>query len=631
MPIVDDLKEAAATQGYGAPATWAAVAGKACERHGCRAKEAGGGGPGSLRPRDWVPTAASSFDGYFARRQDCESPSRECGPHASAGAGKMRAIDFEGTSAPPARGRTSRFILTFALAVSGCGDVRLVDPDAELKSRLMVVRAVAYSLEGDARSYLRVEVSSRSGLDGARLFAIEDESVFELPLGGQVRAPCGADSTCFELILGPDILLETKQIRMEVPGLALVREGLLRHRALGAYQVDAAAQVGNDHLEIQLVADPIGQELSGEGIVEGRAPFERRFEVSVEPGPCDGRAAGAWIPLRTLPDAVPVTFDDTQLACLSLRPVRPQEGPPVASRTVMARAVVRAFRHVYTPPSTPSPLAFSVLFDLQIPSPSRCRLTQDTFIETVQRAALRISDEDRRGAPVVRLPSVQIARSEGEPCRQLADRRIDAVSVANELITSLHREIGIQEPARILLIYATNLNLPLPRGLLDDIEQLAHLVAPSFIVSIGPEGVINSLASEASIPWVSTFEPAFEDAIAGLLGQAWPFVSVTHSLGTVIPLGDEATIQNLQGWRLCAPLPNVSPVGTLLNAETYAPTGPGPAYTVELPEQRLVASRIYRPPTVEVRWEGCFGLCERPGPGQPEDSSWLEQNTCTLP
>lgn len=512
--------------------------------------------------------------------------------------------------------------------------MRFVDPDAALKARLRVLSARRFAVDGDPRTYLRVVVGARAGLKTARLRArTESGDRALLPLGGQTRAPCRTDATCFEIVAGPGLLPPaTDAVELEVPALGHRSSGPLTQARLGPYAIEAEAIEANETLRVRMTRDPIAERLADEP-AEGAPPFARGFEAAVAPGPCGAAARGPWREVEGFPADVDAALDAGGRGCVAVRPRRPPGGPAVALRTVRARALVQRFRHVYQPPEVAAPLVWLVLFDLELPSPSRCRRAQEALRDAVDRIAREIAAEERRPPPALGLSPVEIAVDDGVPCRQPEGRSFDPEAVARRAAQELEAASLPASEVRLLLIYATNLAARSPGvvNVLVDLEDAlaARGLGGSYLVAVGPEIAVTGVGAEGRIPWVSTLEPAFADALFEVLGRAWPFRSVGLGERAVVPLTDASSARAIEAFRICDASADVEPLGARVGTRAYRPVDGAPAYRVRLPPQRLVESAAFERPIVEVTWESCRGLCDRPAPGRPRSSTWLaEEGSC---
>lgn len=483
-----------------------------------------------------------------------------------------------------------------------------------------------FSVAGDDRLYLRIQVLATEARPDLRLALVGRTGTLAVPSASVTQAPCGP-FWCVDAVIPPQTAGPFQEVELQVPGLALQTRTSLQSQTLARVQLRAEVINGNEQVSLQ-VQDSLTEALALEGGFFGRP---RPFEVALAPGACGPEGVADWVLVAGWPSRQPVRFDPIdKLACARARPAGLPEGPAVAAETIAARARIARFRHVYIPPTRAAPLSLALLLDLEIPNPARCRTTLAAVADTFEGQAQTIAEQDRRGAPVLRLRSVQIAEVGGQGCRQSSDRRFDAAAVAAAWAAELQARTG-GEATRLAVIYVTNLALPAPpsfRALLGDLLEALETQhgLPNFFMAMGPELALDGLPFGATTPWISTLEPSFPDAVAGLLGRVFPFESLDHTSATEIPLLRTGEGRDLIAWRPCSSTFGIEPLGTRLGPDTYAPRGDGPVYRVPLPEQSLVPSPIFRAPVVEVEWEGCFELCDRAS--APGRSSWLEGGRC---
>mgnify|MGYP006293523925 CR=1 FL=1 len=495
-------------------------------------------------------------------------------------------------------------------------------------------RARAFSVVDDPRVYLRAEVGARIDPRETRWWALTGaQERLALPEDLRTSGPCGEGRQCFEWVLGPKALDGAREVGFTVAALDHESSARLERVAAGGYELDVELLDENRRARIRLSADPLDAALLDEPSAPGRPPFPRSYEVAMRPGPCSAPFDEAdYAEAAPLPVEVEPRFDDEALACFGLRPVRPRPGPAVATRTVPARAIARRFAHTYLPPVVSAPLVFLPVFDVEIPNPERCQQTQEALEAAVRSVALDITRADRQGAPVLGLAPIQVARADGVACRQTSGRRFDGAAEAMARRSAL-AEAGLDpDGVRVLVLYAYNLPLPVPPGLRLDLRALLEALGPpgerAYLVTLGDEGVLSELDPDGRLAWTSTLEPTFRDRLDPVLSDAWPFQTVLHDEATVVPMTDGAGAAGLSAFRICRSRPTVLPLGVDLGDRAFDPGREGPAYRVALPEQRLIPARSLTRASVEVEWEGCYALCERPGPGRTAGISWLREDSC---
>ncbi len=545
--------------------------------------------------------------------------------------------------------RAFNYLSALSLTLAACSPVYFVDPDRTLKEGLKIVEAVHLRPVSDQRIYLHLRVATREGAELIRFRWSNSSGTFDIPQEAIIdQQTCGQKERCFSVVMPPNGSHSPQMITLLAPTIGHQHEASVQTISLPAHRVSGEAEGENGQMRIYL-EDPIRawfsepEEVSvgpeEEAPTELRLLFPRKFEVKLSKGPCGDSSAPQttpWTEIESFPAVQPAEYDGSPFmrACVQLRPQAPESGPIVAEASVPARAVVRNYRHVYSPPVEVAPLAFLVLYDLELTNSARCKDVQDQLADMIETAAQRISAEDRRGAPVVKLPPVQIAQDQGVSCRQTNRRDFDGAQLAERAMLELQQRFPGQQ-TKILVVYVTNLDLALPiqlsrsllrfQSTLDDAgEAQAHVIA------IGPEETVLDLSPDQQIPWLATIDPSFPTILAGTLGAVWPFQTAVHTPGTVVPLSQAGQQQAFQAYRLC----KSSEGGLRLlgidapGGYSFEPPEYGPAYQVNLPTPRLETSGTFIAPQVEVGWQGCLRLCDHPAPGGPAEISWLSHPEC---
>ena len=532
-------------------------------------------------------------------------------------------------------------LLLAALLTSACGEVVFVDPDAALKAELVFGLNEHLVVEGDPRTYLHVRVRSREAISQLQLSALGAGAAVGLPLEEADRQPCGPKDTCLALSLGPGLPQPIESLRLEVPSIGHAAEGVVVTRHLPAHELFGEALLGNHRVRVAVsdpirnhypLAEPVGRD-EGETLL-----FPRRFEAQVSPGPCAATPApedAGWQRVTGSPFTTTATFSAglEPLACVSLRPDRPRSGPAVARATVPARALISDFRHVYTPPVETSPLVFLPIFDLEIPGEARCREAQSLVETAVREAANQIAARGG-GLEVLALPPLEVALAGGVPCRQSNLRAFSAAALYDRVERTVTEVYGRSRRVRVVFIYATNLDLDAPAGLVTSFEVLRELFRGSeqlreLVLAVAPDRATRSIYMDRQLPWLATEEPTFRAAIADILSSVWPFRTVLHSAATVVPLLQAEERAAFPAYRVCASTGQVVPLGEPLGLGGALRVGAaGPAYQVSLPAQILEAASSFQLPSVLVEWQGCAGLCDHPTPGGRARVPWLEASDC---
>lgn len=447
------------------------------------------------------------------------------------------------------------------LLLGGCGETIFIDPDGPRKAELVITTAQRLVVEGDPRTYLFLRVKTRGRLDDVRFSVVGPAGQLQLPDDGRDQGPCADGSTCLSYTLGLGWPPELEQVVLEAPeiGHRAVRDLVVVE--LGGYSFSGSARAGNTSLEGQLL-DPIRAHfIETELLEDGRRVqlFPRRFEAWTAAGPCASPPMGTnsgWAPVKSVPFTLTATYspEPEALACVAVRPDRPPAGPAISAETVAARALVERFTHLYAPPEERSPLVYQLIFDLEMPSEARCTAAKDLVAAAVRDTATEIAADQDLGAEVLALPPVDLAVTNGVPCRQSNDRRLYSVAVANAIVGGIQQRFGADRPVRVVLIYATNLNLPLSDNLRQELAGLPSFFPEelrAFTIFISPELPAQGAQADQRFDWTSTQEPSFRGNISSTMALVWPFFSMIHRADTFVPLADAGALADLVAYRAC--------------------------------------------------------------------------------
>jgi hypothetical protein len=538
----------------------------------------------------------------------------------------------------------------------GCGNTVFVDPDRALKASLVFTHIERLVVMGDDRSYFEVHIANRTAIDRVRLYAEGPSTRVALPMDGAIVQPCFDRETCISLTLGPGVPMEVDHLALEVPEIGHRLASRLTVSTLTGYDLSGAAQAGNQTVEVE-VDDPIRRHfpslepsntIDDSGNVIGMGTiliFPRTFDALASSGGCGlpaGPTAEGWTTESSTPFAIAASFSggSDPLTCISIRPTHPKGGNAIGALTIGARAVVTRFQHVYTPPVEISPLVYLPLFDLELPTVDRCNAAESLVETAIMDAATDLATEammgGSSGAEIMMLPAVQIANASGVLCHQSNDRTFDGMAVASQAESALVDRFGGTRRVRVVLVYATNLDLDLPPSLVSAFQSLRAgfdgSIDPNhrdLLLGIAPEKPLMFLTPDRSMDWLATDEPSFRGAIKTVLKDVWPFRTVVHTDQTIVPLTTDDQRGRFREYRICSASKDVTPIGMKLPDLTVIEVGPdGPAYRVSLPEEVLVESLGFMIPSVSVGWEGCEALCDHPAPSGDGVTPWTRAPGC---
>lgn len=521
----------------------------------------------------------------------------------------------------------------------------LVDPDAELKAELVIEEAQRLVVEGDPRAYLWVKAGNRTAIDRVELVVTGAGTELHVPVEALAsRVACGERSTCFGLSLAPGLPEDARTLVLSVPSLGHQHVRPIAEHRLAPHRITVEARSANTRVRA-VIDDPIAAHLAAleaERPLEGLPRrFERSFEAHTAAGGCASPAAPddpSWVrvPSGRFELDAPFSTGEAPLSCLSVRPSEPVGGAAVLEVSVPARALVTTFDHVYSPPVEIAPLVFLPLFDLQIASPERCAEAEQLITGAIAAAAQEIAGAQETPAEVLQLEPVEIASDGGAPCQQANERSFDAEAIAARVHGALDAAFGAERRVRVVFVYANNLDLPPPRGVVTALELLRERFdlstserRGSSLFAIVPERAAPALSADVVLPFSATAEPAFRSSIVSTLrGALWPFRTVLHTFDTEVPLIEEALRDRFALFRVCSGSLPIAPVGAPRD-RAIVPQRGVPSYQVDLPQQVLVPGPGFVAPVVTVRWQGCEALCDHAGPGAAPQSSWVRDGGCS--
>lgn len=544
------------------------------------------------------------------------------------------------------RPRLSRFVPgMFVLFAASCGEVTFVDPFAAEKARLQLVEAERLIVEGDPRVYVLVRVGSRNlKLADLQLTLSGPDGMFTLPLEDAITQDCGERESCISITLGPGLPNALMSAELAAPRFGHHSRTELSTVHLGPYAISSRSISGNTRIVVD-VDDPIRAHLpfpeTSEAEASTSAPvlFPRTFEALVRPGACSTAAAPDakdWTRLEGNPSETQASFSSEvdPRACVSVRPSLPRGGPSVASATVEARALVTRFSHVYSPKVELSPMVFIPFFDLEIANETRCQEAENLVTSAILDTARERSASSSGGAEVLALDAIELAHGGGERCHQTNDRTFDPETVGGEIRRAITRAFGESRRVRVLLVYATNLEVDPPAALSTAFVRLRKGLLSSegrgdYLLTLAPSRAVMGLMPDQQVPWLTVTDAAFRELIQGVLRPIWPFTTILHTDQTAVPLTDASMRARFSLFRICSATKTVLPIGSRAGQQGFFIPGPlGPAYTVSLEPSILSPAASTRVPAVAVEWEGCEGLCDHPASVGDVLTPWNRTEAC---
>lgn len=502
-----------------------------------------------------------------------------------------------------------------------------IDPDAELKSTLRMTRSDLIRIDDDPSFYLVLELPRSSLPEPFSLALRGPAGLTAVPAEAELIRSVASSSATALAFVAPPTSTAARSLRLSFPALHHTTERTMGALRVGPYSLQAQASAANDAIVIE-IGDPLSQRLFQTG-----ARADRSFDAIADAcGATPGTTDPRWQRLGGTRGRLPATFaPGAGERCVYIRPSEPAGGPAVAAQMVPARAQLEVFEHQYVPPVEVAPIAFALIFDLEIPVEARCGEAKE-LVRTALLDAARTAGEHEDPRPeIIELPSVEVAVKDGVPCRQENERHFDPDEHAARLLQALEDRVGAGRRARVLLVYVSNLDLPLPSGLASEVFRLRGRLDSTpglaqFLLGIGPATAVGSISPELTIDYGASNEPSFRAAIRDRLSPTWPFKTLLHTRATVVPLVDASAQGRFPYFRICSSSHEIEAVFEQELGSVLVPQSGVPAYRVGLPEEVLVAASELLVPSVSVRWVGCRAFCDHPGPRGTRP--WIDQGAC---
>jgi hypothetical protein len=248
-------------------------------------------------------------------------------------------------------------------------------------------------------------------------------------------------------------------------------------------------------------------------------------------------------------------------------------------------------------------------------------------------AAVSISAQDPEHPPLLRLDPERISVGPtGVVCQQDNSRNFDPIALVLRIRSTLNTHFPGRR-ARVLAVYANNLDLELPVPLLQSFDKLRMLFSGSStaaqqlsLFAIAPTRAVGSLMPDFEVAFLGTEEPAFAPTVGTALAALWPFRTVLHTDSTIVPMVAAGEVGKYGLYRICSSTMPIFALGTIVSQGILRPGPEGPAYTVPLPDQVLEPLTSFDPPSVKVRWQGCRAFCDRAVPDQT--LVWTREGPC---
>lgn len=290
-----------------------------------------------------------------------------------------------------------------------------------------------------------------------------------------------------------------------------------------------------------------------DGVASLQPPTRRNFDWELRTGafPCEGTAlvGGELSPFAAVSDPTWVEVD----ACLVVWAKRRDERRLEVFSPVKPAAQTFWVEARYTPEVEEAPIAYNILFDLEIPSPERCREVQDTISDLFRESF------GARGELAELGTYYPVDPSTGESfdgCAQSSTQDYPTSSMIRDADVFARRHDP--SPIKVIWIYVNNIDVP-PNSRLE-----AHFNAigeeefnrSTFVWGLGANGLLQSgLDWGEAMGWRPIEDRTLSRDIRARARAILPFKTMLHDNFTRVKI--EPPEAEVEKFKLCAsnPLP----------------------------------------------------------------------------
>ena len=269
---------------------------------------------------------------------------------------------------------------------------------------------------------------------------------------------------------------------------------------------------------------------------------------------------------------------------------------PPQLRRVVAQYITRA---------AAEPLLYVQLADLYVEDPNTCVFAKGWFLDVTQKAMQGATSSQLALAPQDLAPD----------CTQREGVALDTDSIVRDLQLLIAN--NPRAHLRLVIVYANNLNLPLPAARSQSLSTLsARLTAlqgmPPLLWLMASKAVARQVAADTALDWTYAGDPSMVTALRGAVQLALPLQTEVGTVSEQQPLLSGLELARAQQLKLCAS--DAAATVTGLPAPGVAATldrSALPAWQITLPPQLAATKANFSPHTVTAKVELCDGNCDR--------------------
>jgi len=267
------------------------------------------------------------------------------------------------------------------------------------------------------------------------------------------------------------------------------------------------------------------------------------------------------------------------------------------------------------------PIVWMPVLDLFVETGGSCPEARSWTLQMI-RAAMAVD-----GAPRVELAAQDVSPA----CNQPPRRAIDAVAAAAAFRSAARSFPGGH--VRGIIVYANNIDLPVPATLSDSLTALRLAELPLLFWAAARKQAADQLRADQAVAWTYAGDGAIQTALASVASTDLPLQSDAETQSGPRPLLPAAQIARARQIKACSvPTPvtlqGATPDGTAVAIDQGQP----PRYSVQFRPRIALPRSQFTPAqqSVVVQVEVCAANCDRflfYKPGDPP-RRWNETRGC---
>jgi len=267
------------------------------------------------------------------------------------------------------------------------------------------------------------------------------------------------------------------------------------------------------------------------------------------------------------------------------------------------------------------PIVWMAVLDLFVETGASCQEAKNWTLQTI-RAAMAVD-----GAPRLELAAQDVSPL----CNQPPRRAIDPVAAAAAFRSAAGSFPGGH--VRGIVVYANNIDLPVPATLSDSLSTLRVADQPPLFWAAARKQATDQLKPDQAVEWTYTGDGAIQKALASVSSADLPLQSDAQTQSPSLPLLPAAQLSRARQIKACSVPAEVTLQGAPTDGTAVAiDQGQPPRYSVQFKPRIALPRSQFAPAqqSVVVQVEVCSANCDRFLYYKPDDPPrrWNETRGC---